>query len=153
MIHHQLFALRLNQGKNMTALTRSVEVLLLPEILWGMMDMRRWPEISNIFSGVTFVDASMTTGAKLSILAGPGEEKVRYTAEITAYEAPRRLSYKRIGGPLPGDSDWHLRPTARGTMITYTNNYDDDLAPQVQAAICRAMEKFLDDMTLAAQER
>jgi len=136
----------------MTTLTRSVEVSIIPEIVWEIMDMRRWPDISNIFTEVTSTDTAMTEGAKLTILAGPGEEKVRYSSEIIAYDAPRHLSYKRSGGPLPGTSDWHLRPTARGTMLTYTNNYDDDLAPAVQASICRAMEKFLDDLALAASE-
>jgi hypothetical protein len=136
----------------MTTLTRSVEVSIIPEIVWGMMDMRRWPEISNIFSEITPPEASITEGAQLFIVAGPGEEKVRYSAEITAWEAPRHLAYKRRGGPLPGASDWHLRPTARGTMLTYTNHYDQDLAPPVQASICRAMEKFLEDIARAAKE-
>jgi len=130
----------------MISLTRSIEILRTPEIAWELMDMRRWPDISNIFSEVTPTETSMTRGVKLSIVAGPGEEKVHYTAEITVCEAPRRLSYKRTGGPLPGESEWHLTPSARGTMITYTNKYDHDLAPPVQASICRAMEKFLEEM-------
>jgi len=130
----------------MTSLARSIEILRTPEIAWEIMDMRRWPDISNIFSEVTSTETAMTRGVKLSIVAGPGEEKVRYTAVITVCEAPRRLSYKRTGGPLPGESEWHLTPSARGTMITYTNKYDHDLAPPVQASICRAMEKFLEEM-------
>lgn len=137
----------------MTSLTRSIEILRMPEIVWGLMDMRRWPDISNIFSEVASTGASMTRGVKLSIVAGPGEEKVHYTAEITECEAPRRLYYKRTGGPLPGVSEWHLTPSARGTMITYTNKYDHDLAPPVQASICRAMEKFLEEMARVVQEK
>jgi uncharacterized protein YndB with AHSA1/START domain len=136
----------------MTSLTRSVEILRAPEIVWEMMDMRRWPDISKIFSEITLTGSSIAEGARLSIVAGPGEEKVRYTAEITACEAPRRLSYKRTGGPLPGESEWHLTPSARGTMITYTNKYDHDLATPVQASICRAMEKFLEEMARVVQE-
>jgi len=136
----------------MTELTRSVEVLRPPEIVWEVMDMRRWPDISKIFSEIMPANAPITEGANLTIVAGPGEEKVRYAAEITAWEAPRRLSYRRSGGPLPGSSDWHLTPTARGTMITYANKYDHDLAPPVQASICRAMEKFLEELQRVAQE-
>ena len=136
----------------MTDLTRSVEILRPPEIVWEVMNMRRWPEISNIFDEVSTDNAALAAGTVLSIVAGPGEEKVRYTAEITAYEAPRRLSYHRGGGPLPGSSDWHLTPTARGTMITYANKYDHDLEPPVQVSICRAMEKFLDELQRVAQE-
>ncbi len=136
----------------MTSLTRSVEIFRLPEIVWEVMDMRRWPDISNIFTEVVSNNTPITAGVKLTIVAGPGEEKVRYTAEITECEAPRRLAYKRTGGPLPGESDWHLTPTARGTMITYTNKYEHDLPPPVQASICRAMEKFLEEMSRVVQE-
>jgi uncharacterized protein YndB with AHSA1/START domain len=136
----------------MTELSRSVEISRPPEIVWEVMDMRRWPEISRIFDEVSTDAAALTTGTMLTIIAGPGEEKVRYTAEITAYEAPRRLSYRRSGGPLPGSSDWHLTPTARGTMITYANKYDHDLELPAQASICRAMERFLEELQRVAQE-
>lgn len=136
----------------MTELTRSTEVLRPPEKVWEVMDMRRWPEISPIFAEVSPANAELAAGTVLTIVAGPGEEKVHYTAEITALEAPRRLSYRRSGGPLPGLSDWHLTPTARGTMITYANKYDHDLAPPVQASICRAMERFLDELRRVAEE-
>jgi len=136
----------------MIELMRSTEVSRPPEVVWQLMDLRRWPGISPIFEEVSPAATEPTIGAVFTIVAGPGEEKVRYTAEIAEYEAPRRLSYRRSGGPLPGTSAWHLTPTARGTMITYTNKYDHDLASPVQASICRAMERFLGELQRLAQE-
>jgi hypothetical protein len=136
----------------MTELTRSIEILRPPEIVWEIMDMRRWPDISAIFSEVTPNEQPLAEGAILTIVAGPGEEKVRYSVEITAFDALRRLAYLRRGGPLPGNSEWHLTPTARGTMVTYANKYDHDLAAPVQASISRAMERFLDELQRIVQE-
>lgn len=135
----------------MTKITRSVSVPVDPTTLWNYMDMRRWCEISSIFTKVDLSNGKMEVGGEAKITAGPGDEKVNYTARITVLEPGRRLAYARSGGPLPGRSEWEIQPNHQGATISYHNTFDHTLPDPVVKSMESTMERFLGDLKAAVE--
>lgn len=135
----------------MTKISRTIEVAVPAAKLWQVMDMRKWSQISSIFSEVRFSGTDYQTGAEGVITAGPGNEKVNYHARIVALEPEKMLQYERTGGPLPGTSTWEIVSNGRGCELHYTNNYRDTLADAVQQSLIKTMDRFLHDLRDAAE--
>lgn len=115
------------------------------------MDMRKWTQFSTVFSSVKLSTPEMQVGGKVDIVAGPGTEKVHYTATITALDPEKLLQYTRAGGPLPGTSEWKVTATKYGSELHYTNTYNHELAEPVKKSLSHAMERLLQDIRTAAE--
>ena len=116
------------------------------------MDCRKWPDISTIFKSVTAEGKRLNKGSRVDVVAGPGSEKVHYTATIVDLQDEARLAYERTGGPLPGDSVWELESHNGSTKIHYKNTYLHTLAKPVETSLAHSMERFLDDLQKAAED-
>ncbi len=137
----------------MSMLKEIIEIKRPLSEVWEYLDIACWPKVSPIFQEVETVMSGMEVGANYLVTAGPGEAKVKYNVEVTAYDQELgRLVYKRTGGPLPGTSEWSLTKTASGTKVVYTNHYQHDLTSTVLSSITRAMERFLNDMRNAIEK-
>lgn len=135
----------------MTTISRILELHTPANVAWQYMDVRKWPEISEIFRTVTLSTRELQQGAEAEIIAGPGQEKVNYTAKITACEPGNLLEYERSGGPLPGKSTWKIVPNGNGCRLEYTNTYQHDLPAPVKDALAHAMDRFLQDLKSAVE--
>ena len=136
----------------MTKISRSVSVRVDPNTLWNYMDMRKWSDISSIFTKIDLNTAVMEVGGEAKITAGPGNEKVNYVAKITEMEPAKRLAYSRHGGPLPGKSEWEIQPIQNGsTMVHYNNTFEHSLPEAVVKSMESTMEKFLHDLKAAVE--
>lgn len=135
----------------MTKINRNISLQVDPDTVWEFMDMRKWAEISNIFAKIDLSSNEMKVGEEARIVAGPGEEKVQYTAKITACEPSHRLEYFRTGGPLPGKSEWQISENHNGSEVHFANTFDDPLPIPVKKSMELTMDKFLNDMKMAVE--
>lgn len=135
----------------MTRISRSIKVQADARTLWQFLDMRKWNEISNLFSEIDTSSQNLQVGDEARITAGPGVEKVNYTATIVALEPEKRLEYMRSGGPLPGKSEWEILPNGEGIEVAYHNTFNDQLAEPVKRSMEQTMERFLGDLKLAVE--
>ena len=136
----------------MSMLKETIEIKRPIAEIWRFLDLREWPKVSPIFQDVEALDGAMHAGARFIITAGPGEAKVKYNVEITAFDQSLgHLHYKRTGGPLPGTSEWVLTNSPNGTKVAYTNHYQHDMNSTVLSSITRAMERFLNDLRQAVE--
>jgi hypothetical protein len=135
----------------MTKISRSIDVHVDPGTLWQYMDMRKWSEISSIFTKVDLSSTEMKVGGEANIIAGPGDEKVNYIAKITACEPGQKLEYFRTGGPLPGKSEWSIAANHSGSEIRFMNTFDDPLPEPVKHSMIATMDRFLGDLKIAVE--
>ncbi|MFQ5630631.1 MAG: SRPBCC family protein [bacterium] len=135
----------------MTKITRNISMQADPDTVWEFMDMRKWSEISDIFAKIDLSSPEMKVGEEVNIVAGPGEEKVHYIAKITACEPCQRLEYSRIGGPLPGKSEWQISANHTGSELHFENTFNDPLPASVKKSMEMTMDKFLSEMKAAAE--
>ena len=136
----------------MSMLREMIDINKPKSEVWKFMDLARWPDVTTIFSKVVPEQEAISQGAKFLVTAGPGEEKVKYSVEVTAYDEEQgKLAYERTGGPLPGTSEWVLTSIPTGTRLVYTNHYQHDLNSAVLSSIVRAMERFMEDLRHAIE--
>ncbi len=135
----------------MTKIDREISIASSPEQIWPWMDILKWPEFSDIFTEVSLDNGNVALGAKAQITAGPGEEKVNYSAQITAFQPSKKLAYSRSGGPLPGDSEWEILPAENGSTVIYRNSFDHALAEPVKESMAKTMERFLAQIKKVAE--
>lgn len=137
----------------MTTISRKITVRSDAKTLWEFMNMRRWSEFSTLFTKIDYPNSSMQVGDEAKITAGPGTEKVNYTARITVLDPGKRLEYLRTGGPLPGKSAWEISPNPGSCEINYSNTFEHELPDPVKKSMGNAMERFLADLKLAVENR
>ena len=137
----------------MSMLKERIEIKRPLSVVWPYLNLASWPKISPIFQQVDSMDGTMQAGSRFKVIAGPGEAKVEYQVEIVVCDEPLgRLVYKRMGGPLPGTSEWLLSSSTSGTKIDYTNYYQHDLPSAALSSISRAMIRFLNDLREAVEK-
>jgi uncharacterized membrane protein len=140
------------EGSTMSILKERIEIKRPLSEVWPYLNFTNWPKISPIFQQVESLDGAMQAGSRFKVIAGPGDAKVEYQVEIVVCDEPLgRLVYKRMGGPLPGTSEWLLSSSATGTKIDYTNYYQHDLPSAALSSISRAMIRFLNDLREAIE--
>jgi len=135
----------------MTKITRTIKVNASPENVWPFMDLRKWKDFSQIFAEVDCTAPDFNIGQQAKITAGPGAEKITYTATITALEAAKKLAYRRSGGPLPGISEWEISKNDSLCEISYNNTFTHELPQPVQKSMTTVMDNFLQDIKNAVE--
>lgn len=135
----------------MTQISRSIHIQVDPGTVWHFMDMRKWTEFSDLFADVKMSSPELKVGEEIRITAGPGDEKVNYTAKITVFEPAKKLEYSRTGGPLPGKSEWHISSNGSGSEVHFNNIFQDPLPEPVVKSMELTMDNFLGDLKNAVE--
>lgn len=137
----------------MTKISRSINIQVDPGTVWPFLDMRKWADFSDLFAEVEMSSPEMKVGEEIRITAGPGHEKVTYTAKITAFKPAQKLEYSRTGGPLPGKSEWHISSNGKSSEVHFNNTFQDPLPEPVVKSMELTMDKFLGDLKAAVENR
>lgn len=126
----------------MTEITRSIEIDAPKEKVWEHLKPKNWP---RTFSSVKKVEGLENgepgVGTTAEIVAGTDDmSTIKYKVEITEYRNDAKIAYRRFGGPLAGKAEIRLRELQKGTLLTRSSYYDDDLSEETMNAIGHGME-------------
>jgi hypothetical protein len=76
------------------------------QALWSDVPMRRLTE------------GEFGTGSRIEVSFGMGPLKARVGLEMTAVEAPRRMAWRTIYGPIKWAGEYRLEPADGGTHVS-----------------------------------
>jgi len=126
----------------MTEITRSIEIDAPKEKVWEQIQPKNWTKTFSSVKKVEMLEnGEPGVGTKAEIVAGTDDmSTIQYTVEITEYRNDEKIAYRRYGGPLPGKAVIQLRELQRGTLLTRSSYYEDDLSEATMSAISHGME-------------
>jgi len=116
----------IKRGDSLTELTKSIEIGALPEKVWEMLALDRWPEWLATMKKAEYTskdkDGVGATAHAISEAAGVKDE---YDAEITEWKENEKMSWHSTSGKLKGMScSMSLSPIKGGTKVTFVSAYD-----------------------------
>ncbi|NIR53015.1 SRPBCC family protein [candidate division KSB1 bacterium] len=126
----------------MTEISRSIEISAPTDKVWSHIDPKNWTQIFHSIQRVNgYSSGKPGIGTQATVVAGVNEESaIKYNIEITEFQEKQKIEYKRFGGPLTGRGMIRLRPLQKGTLLTRTSYYDDDLSEETIQALSEGME-------------
>lgn len=127
----------------MTEITRSVEILAPQDKVWAQIEPSKWTEIFDFVREIDgYTEGKPGVGTKAKVVAGQDDiSTIEYYVEITEYKENEKIAYRRYGGPLPGKSVITLTKLHNGTLLTRSNQYEDDLSQDTLNALSAGLEK------------
>ena len=137
----------------MTVIHCSIKIGAPAASIWHFFDIRRWPEISDVFSLVSIYTKILRLKTKAEVESRLSRLKINYTITISEWEENEKLAFKRFDGPLPGDSRFILTAIDGGTIIEYDSRFLHNLSDALQREIAAVMQEFLNDLKCAAESQ
>ena len=110
----------------MTKLSRSIEIEASPEKVFAFItDMKKLNEITKGFQEAEITSKGpLAVGSTGHIVGKAGGSQMEFDVEITEFEKNKKLIMHAIGGSkLKMQYSDILEPTAKGTKLTFTNDY------------------------------
>ncbi len=120
--------------------------------VWPLFDIRKWPEISKIYTAVSINTKIVRLKTTAEIISRFSLMKIHYAVMISAWLENEKLAYNRFDGPLPGHSEWILSKIENGTRIDFRNDFLHNLGSGLQQEIAENMQNFLQDLKRFAEE-
>jgi carbon monoxide dehydrogenase subunit G len=108
-------------------ITKSIEIEASPEEVFAFItDMKKTNETSKGFAEGEYTSKGpVGVGTTLHYVAKAGGQQAEFDMEITEFEKNKKMSRRTIGASkfkMQGSST--LEPTAKGTKLTSTMNYE-----------------------------
>ncbi len=104
--------------------THSIDIAAPAAVVWQFLEepekQKLW--MKGLLENVSTSDDPKAVGATFRMKLQEGARQNEYRGEITAYDAPRRLSVALTGKPLAGtpmDVDYHLSEAKGRTRLDY----------------------------------
>jgi len=152
----------LNGGDWLTKLSKSIEIEASPEKVFAFInDTKKMNEITKGVSETEYTSKGpVGVGTIKHTVGKAGGSQAEFDTEITEFEKNKKISSRTIGGSkLKMQSSTTLEPTAKGTKLTVTMDYElpysiigkivDKL--RVSKDLEKASEKNLSDMKKALE--
>ena len=111
----------------MTKLTKSIEIEASPEKVWALIfDMKKMNEITKGFSEGEYTSKGpVGMGTTMHYVGKAGGQQAEFDTEIYEFEKNKKVSVRTIGGSkLKMKNSYTLEPTAKGTKLTTTMDYE-----------------------------
>lgn len=111
----------------MAKLTKSIEIEASPEKVFAFInDMEKTNEISKGFSEGEYTSKGpIGVGTTLHVVGRAGGQQVEFDMEITEFVKNKKVAMRTIGASkFKMQGSQTLEPTAKGTKLTNTMNYE-----------------------------
>jgi carbon monoxide dehydrogenase subunit G len=110
-----------------TKLTKSIEIEASPEKVWALIfDLKKMNEITKGFSEGEYTSKGpIGIGTTMHYVGKAGGQQAEFDTEINELEKNKKVSVHTIGGSkLKIKNSFTLEPTAKGTKLTTTMDYE-----------------------------
>ena len=111
----------------MTKLTKSIEIEASPEKVWTLLlDLKKMNEFTKgLNEGEYTSKGPIGVGTIMHFVGKGGGQQAEYDSEIDEFEKNKKVSVHSIGGSkLKIKSSYTLEPTAKGTKLTSSADYE-----------------------------
>jgi len=111
----------------LTKVTKSIEIEAAPQKVFNLMlDIKKMNEISKgSLEGEITSKGPIGVGTTIHYVGKAGGQQAEFDMEITEFVKDKRLSNRTIGASkLKMAGTWTLEPTAKGTKLTATYDYE-----------------------------
>jgi carbon monoxide dehydrogenase subunit G len=111
----------------LTKVTKSIEIEAPPEKVFAfLIDMEKMNELTKGFQEAEYTSKGpVGVGTKMHFINKAGGSQAEYDMEITEFEKNKKMSMHTIGASkIKSQQSMTLEPTAKGTKMTYTTDYE-----------------------------
>jgi carbon monoxide dehydrogenase subunit G len=107
--------------------TKSIEIEVSPEKVFALLcDMEKMNEINKEIEEAEYTSKGpIGVGTTRHVVGKAGRFKAEVYTEITEFEKNKKISMRTIGAStIKANVSQSLEPTAKGTKLTFTNDYE-----------------------------
>ena len=111
----------------MGKLSKSIEIEASPEKVFAfMLDMEKVNEITKGFAeGKITSKGPIGVGTTMHYVGRAGGTQVEWNMEVTEFEKNKKMCGHTVGaGKFKMESSWIFEPTAKGTKLTFSYDYE-----------------------------